>query len=576
MSEIDTAINEAQKLSFQDRADSEIMYGRNIFPVLSGLASANHIIAPWWSNRRDVQLREFWKKPDHLAGATYAMESKMTAIPVQVVARDTSINKHVEQAKIYTELLNDSAEFGRGWVIFYGKWIEDLLTQDNGAFAEVIGSGNPAGPIIGRAVSLAHLDSYRCQRTGNTEYPVLYLDTDGTRYKVHRTRVVEASQMTSPIAEMFGVGFCAVSRVINVSQNLLDILIYKQEKLGSRPLRELIITKGGLDPKDLQFAFRMAESEMDSFGLSRYSKIVIGGSATLPEGSVEQVPLSYLPDGFDEETSITLGMATIALGFGTDARELFPSKGGASTRADALVQHLKQRGKGPGQMLQVTEQQLNHKFLPPYLKMKFDFQDDAEDRQKAEIRTERAKRRVHDLETGAMTKRTLREQMVEDSDITQDQFERMEMLDGRLPDGTPVLSLFYSNSRDYKQYLDLGVADPLDIDGNDTEKMFTAIKEQRRELLSDMQNKQWGEPNKITARLALSALNLLEMRYRQPEFWLTWQDMEDKPAPVNMELDEEGNYVDPRSRTQDTMTPKDDDAGSKDESHEAKKTQVSG
>jgi len=81
-----------------------------------------------------------------------------------------------------------------------------------------------------------------------------------------------ASQMTSPIADMFGVGFSAVSRAINVSQTLIDILLYKQEKLGSRPHREIIITKGGLDPNDLREAFMIAESEMDSQGLARYSK----------------------------------------------------------------------------------------------------------------------------------------------------------------------------------------------------------------------------------------------------------------------------------------------------------------
>jgi len=558
MSEIDTAIDEARKTSFQDRADSELIYGRSVLPVLNSLATANQIIAPWWSTVRDRQLREFWKKPDHLAGAVYTMESKMTAIPVQVVARDTSIKRHVEQADTYTELLNDAAEFGRGWVVFYGKWIEDLLTQDNGCFAEVIGDGDPAGPIIGRAISLAHLDAYRCQRTGHTEYPIIYQDTDSKLYKVHRSRVVEASQMTSPIAEMFGVGFSAVSRVINVSQNLLDILIFKQEKLGSRPHRELLITKGGLDPKDLHYALMLAESGMDSQSLTRYAKIVIGGSSSLPDAGVDAVPFATLPDGFDEETSVTLGMATIALGFGTDARELFPAMSAGATRADALLQHLKQRGKGPGQMLQVTEQQLNHKFLPPYLAMKFDFQDDAEDRQRAEIRTERANRRVQDLSTGAMTKRTLREQMVEDGDITQEQFERMETLDGRLPDGTPVLSLFYSNSREYTQYLDLDVADPLDIESNDTKKVLSSIQENRREVLSDIQNKQWGEPNKTVAKLSLAALDLLEMRYKQPEFWLTWQDMEDKPIPVDMQTDADGNYVDPRLRAQDTMTPKDE------------------
>ena len=72
--------------------------------------------------------------------------------------------------------------------------------------------------------------------------------------------------------------------------------------------------------------------------------------------SGDQNSCFMLPDGFDEQTSILYGMAAIALAFGVDARELFPAMSAGATRADALLQHLKQRGKGPGQILQMTEQ----------------------------------------------------------------------------------------------------------------------------------------------------------------------------------------------------------------------------
>ena len=157
------------------------------------------------------------------------------------------------------------------------------------------------------------------------------------------------------------------------------------ENLGSRPHREVIITKGGLDPHDIQTAFKIAEGSMDAQGLRRYSKVVVAGSQTLPEADIAKYELSQLPKGFDETTFITMGMATIALAFGTDARELFPALTAGATRADALLQHLKQRGKGPGQILQLTERLMNFKFIPPHLKFMTDFQDDAQDQQEAEI-----------------------------------------------------------------------------------------------------------------------------------------------------------------------------------------------
>ena len=233
----------------------------------------------------------------------------------------------------------------------------------------------------------------RDRRTGDPEFPVIYQDISGRRYRMHYTRVMHASQMTSPIAEMYGVGFCAVSRCINVAQNLLDILTFKQEKLGSRPHRGVIITRGGLSPKDMADAFAQAAYDNDSAQLSRYARIVVVGDSTIEEADAKMLDLAELPEGFDERDSITLGMATIALALGMDARELFPGMTAGATRADALLQHLKQRGKGPGQILEMTERLFNHKFLPNHLRLVFDFQDDAEDRQIAEIKRIRAEYR---------------------------------------------------------------------------------------------------------------------------------------------------------------------------------------
>jgi hypothetical protein len=542
---VDAVITQSRTESIQERGNRQEVYTGSNVQLVNWLARSNEYIAPWWSSFRDRQLREFWKTSDHLSGSVYTMTSKMTAIPNRVIARDTSVKRHVEQAEATTAVLNGTAEFGDGWVAFYSKFVEDLLTQDNGAFAEIIGAGEPSGPIISQPISVAHLDSWRCQRTGNSVYPVIYMDTDGKRYKLHYTRVMYTSQMTSPIAEMFGVGVCAVSRCVNIAQNLIDIVTYKMEKLGSRPHREIIITRGGLDPNDLHYALSLAEGKMDNIGLSRYSKVVIGGSATIPEADAKTIELSGLPDGFDEQTSIVYGMAAIALAFGVDARELFPAMAAGATRADALLQHLKQRGKGPGQILQTTEQLFNYKFLPPHLMFEFDFQDDAEDRQRAEIHKIRAEARVQDLSTGVISDRVLREMMFANADIDQRQFEEMEIESGRLPDGSDVLNLFYANQNNpASKYLDLGVADPLDIENNDIDKMIDVIQERRKETMTDMVNGS-SESTFWAARTAKAALDKLETRYRNPEIWAMWEDV-----PV------QANEIDPRLRTVDLTQPK--------------------
>jgi hypothetical protein len=471
-------------------------------------------MSPWWSPYRDVQLRGFWKGVDHLSGALYSMTSKMSAIPIRVIPKDKSNKEHVLQAQVLTDVIVGSAQFGKGWVTFNSKMVEELLTQDNGFFAEIIGFGPKDGPIIGTPVSVSHLDSANCTRTGHPIYPVIYQDVSGGRYKLHTSRVMFSSQMESPDAYMFGVGFCAVSRCTNVAQNLLDIITYKMEKLGSRPHRQIVITKGGLDPRDIQEAFSMAEGQMDSMGLSRYSKVVVAGSQALPDSEIQVVELSGLPDGFDEQTSITLGMAAIALALGTDARELFPAITAGATRADALLQHLKQRGKGPGQILQTIENLFNYKFVPRHLKFTSDFQDDAQDRQAAEIGLVRSNRRIQDTSADVSDQRTMREQMEAEGEIDRSQFERMELEDGRMEDGSPVEMLFFKEDERYQKYLDMGVENPLSP-SNDPLYMQEAISEKRAAVYETMANSK-SQVDLAVAEQCLAALNKLETQYLTP------------------------------------------------------------
>src|SRR4030067_3640777 len=107
--------------------------------LVNWIAQAGLYIPSWWSPYRDTELRKFWKRSDHLSGAIYAMTSKMTAIPRRVVARDQSIREHVRQAEELTERIQATAQFGEGWESFFTKFVEDLLTVDNGGLAEVIG-----------------------------------------------------------------------------------------------------------------------------------------------------------------------------------------------------------------------------------------------------------------------------------------------------------------------------------------------------------------------------------------------------------------------------------------------------
>jgi hypothetical protein len=442
-------------------AAARIEPGGGGFTILNWLAKAGELIPGWWSQSRDNYLRKFWLGSDVLSGAMYSVVSRISAIPCRVEARDMNVQSHQELAVLYSDLLFKKSQLLQGWSALMEHAIQDYLGQDNGMFIEVLGGGDPSGPIDGNPISLYHRDASRCIRTSDPEFPVAYLDKNGKRYKLHYTRIIYSSQLSSPMLDMNSVGFCAVSRCVNAAQNLIDIARYKQEKLGSRPPRQIILGKG-VTATQIAKAFAVANAQMDSQNLSTFSKTVVLGAQDSNVG-LELLDLASVPDGFDENTATNLGVYIVALAFGTDARDFWPATSSGATKADALVQHMKARGKGTAQILQVLTEQLENKFLPKELKLVFDLQDDEEDELQAGIRSTRAVTRTNDLKSEVMSMRVARENALRDNDLTQEQFEELELSDGRLPDGMPVLTLFYSKDPLVQELLKLSIPEPMSI-----------------------------------------------------------------------------------------------------------------
>lgn len=531
-----------QESSVQSRATDDNDVGGGIFHIL---LQANEIIPPWWSRSRDTALRNYWKKSDHLSGAMYSFISKIKSIPFRVTPRNSTIKNHGLSAHKWQDKLLLTSDLGNGWLPFISKWIEDYVGTDNGAFAEIIGPGRPDGPITGEVLGIANLDSRNCTRTRSAEYPVVYYDPrDGSRHKLHRTRVMFASQVPSADEDMNGVGFCSISRAINTAQNLIDISIYNQEKLGSRPNRGLVLVGGGLDPEYVTNSLQIANNIADAKGFQRYRPMTVIGDADVEAPTVNIVDTNSIPDGFNFRESLELGMAVIALAFGVDARELFPASGTGATRADALIQHIKQRGKGPGDAINTLEQLLNTKVLPPYLQFEFDYQDDAQDRQEAEINRIRSQSRKSNIEMMVTTVRIERERMVESGEISEWQFAQMELAEGRLPDGSPALSLFGSRDPFFVVGLSLeGVSNPFDTT-NDYAMVMRAIEKRRIELVQLLVSE--NSTVVMKTHQAIAALDELKKLYKPVSDMVidvTPDEMDEQPDSVLSFTDDEENLM---------------------------------
>jgi hypothetical protein len=200
----------------------------------------------------------------------------------------------------------------------------------------------------------------------------------------------------------------------------------------------------------------------------------------------------------------------------------------------------------------MTELMFNSKYLPPHLKLVFDFQDDEEDRQSAETKEVRARRWATSIKDGSMDTHTARAQMVEVGDLERGQFERLELEDGRLTDGTSVLALFYSDDPQIKKLMDIGVENPLDIEANSWETIKTAVEKKVVDALTIVVNSS-NPDERWNAQKALAALRELRELYGVDDI------LDTKPKPLMQEeTSGEGDGTtkpDPRRRKVDLMRP---------------------
>lgn len=504
--------------------------GIGILPLLT---RAGDLIPPYWSRSRDLELSRFALKVDHVSSALSLFSTKFSSIPLKVVPKDTSIKSHAKQADDLTANLNEMSNWGMGWAAsFAPQMLWSYVTQDNGMTAEIIGDGKPDKERQG-FYGISFIDPSKIQRTSNPVYPVIYWDIGpggtGNRYKMHYTRVMTATSMPSTYARLNGIGFSALSRMINTAQHLLDLSTTEQEELGSRPKRRLIIGRMGITANEIANAFMLADRQMDNEGLSRYSKSVVIASTTKPTNTnaieLDVKDLAPALKGEDKERSITLGMFLIALALGIPPRWIWPATSTGATKADAMYQHVAGMGGGIGHLIQVFVNMLGGtpmatalgKPVPSHLTVVFDNQDDEQDRAQAEIRELRAKTWKLNLESEIITPQVARLQALEAGDLTEQEYDDLELEDGRLPDGTDILNLFVSTDPDMQMMLAISVGDVLNTEANDAALVLPAIEDKLIEVRAILQN-----PVRPTlfdkARQAYAALLALKELYgKTPE-----------------------------------------------------------
>lgn len=382
------------------------------------LASSADSFLPWGKDLagRDKQLRAFWPQETFLAGAIYTCAATHAAF-------DWHLEGPPRVVSACQDLLN-SANLGKGWRDFVLKVTMDLLTQDNGAFVEVIRKGTrPYSPVVG----INHLDAGACQRTGNREFPVLYSDFDGKIHKLSWFQVIDLAEFPSPIQSMFGAQYCAVTRTLRMAQILRDIAMYKGEKVSGRFERVIHIV-GGPTNKQITDNLTKSRSEADNAGLTRFVLPVIVASLD-PEKPVThvQIDLAQLPDGFNWDDELKWYIAGLALGFGRDYQDFAPLPGknlGSGQQSEVL--HLKGQGKGPALFMRLLETAFNFQgVMPQSVTFSYDDQDLGQEKQEADVHLQRATVRKTRIDSGEISVQIARQIAQDEGDLKPEYLELM-------------------------------------------------------------------------------------------------------------------------------------------------------
>lgn len=366
---------------------------------------------------RDKELRAFWPTEHILASSIYSMAAKYAAF-------EWDIRGPERMSNLVVDMLH-GCQMGGGWIPFMLRILIDLFTQDNGAFAEILRMDNdPRSPVV----SLNHLDSARCIRTGRWEEPVVYQDLKGSFHRMKWYQVVTFEELPLPIETARGMQLCAVSRILSASRIVKDVTQYEAEKVSGQFTRAIHLVSG-VQQGTIQEVLEKQKMEMDAEGFFRYIQPAIVASLK-PDARVthELIEMASLPDHFDKESFMKWLIITLGLAFGVDSQEFAPlPAGNLGTSQQSQTLHMKGRAKGPTLFMEMIEHKFNyHGIMPASCSFAYDDQGLGEERERAELEFKRAQTRALRIKSGEITPEVARLQAVEEGDLKKEHIPIIE------------------------------------------------------------------------------------------------------------------------------------------------------
>lgn len=367
------------KLSVRSN-DTNLAYAGLYYGMRSWLGRTNDVLKKYQYDdpSRDIALSEVWMREPLLAGTIYSMCAKFSAL------KWTMTGKRLP-ARRAADILSEAAHMdGWGWGPYIASVANDFYACNRGTFTETAKEGDPA---YGALNSIGHIDALACTLTGNKKTPMWYLsDTTGQSLPFRPGEYFHFASMPSPRERYLGIGLCAVDRALRAVKILMAVHDYDEEKLNNLP-PEGVASVTGLTMEEFQDALQLWQAARKQNNSLTFPQVLwLIGSQPNAQVSVNITGFSNLPESFDRKTVVDQYACTLALCFGIDVREIWTmaSGGGLGTAGESEIQHMKAKGKGPGEFITNMERCINGE-LPEGVDFAFDTQDIEEDANAAAV-----------------------------------------------------------------------------------------------------------------------------------------------------------------------------------------------
>lgn len=347
------------------------------------------LLPPFGTKDRDRILRLLYRgEYNNLVQAVVtAMIKKIVTIPWQlngdrrelVSVPDDSGRLHTIAAVDHYQNVLQNAQFGAGWETFLSMWLEDFFTQDFGGVMELIGPGEPIGPIDGPVMGIAQLDSGRCYITGNPYFPIMYFSLiSGSLHRMHTSRIVRLVDSPSPDERYFRIGLSALSRTVAVANRQQLMSRYIESLVDDKPPPGFMLLQGFTEKqRDQAVGAYKREQSGDDKPIWGKTLWIYSLDADKPI-KAEHFPFATAPAKFDWVKYTELDVHALAAGFNIDIQEIWEltGRGGAGGNSgQSKLLHQKSEAKMIGFLMQNLERAFNRRVLTHGVTIEFKYND---------------------------------------------------------------------------------------------------------------------------------------------------------------------------------------------------------